>query len=1096
MSLAWNHAPNRSMVFSLRAARPSSRSLRKGCFYSTYFRPIYPKYHDSPTTAFLCQSDSIRSLDADTSSCEFWCSARLLQSRLNQPVLPLTNIPEPWEAITNCGRDNHAAVSNTVRPPQTKRPQKKSARNQRLLQNGSTDKKRGVLNWAQSREPSPSEYLIDTLQNMALSSRGAHGGSWTLCGRSQSPLMAPLTKKERMAFKQASRGSLQEIVADYIQHVEPVLHKWEGLDLSDPALSEIHDVLRSTFHEDYIAFLNTRGYDITDVMAWAWVLGSSTTYEACLRIFLLEADQVVGKSHRPQRIPPFIPLMLLRQDLDLKTFRLLLVYSLHVITGQPIPPLDYSLNTVSSDVPNCPQNSGTAVGNRWIDSSMCSIFVVRLFSHARRLWPEAQLPIAQAFAVYVRAPTKNLGSRFVTEKLNMCLRLLSLPSGPRPFVSASVRQQAQFELLKAMADKIPVSPVTRRGYQGLVAVQLAHKKTAAERESAELKAPSWPPWKEARSGIDSQKGIDGMKSRAMRVMSQMREAGYPHSLWEKATSILAGWDTDNSPTTQTRALVRPPEALRGSAQERNHHAIWEARIRSTRTVREAWACFLAYESQGLPPHSAVYIAMGEKLIFKRKAENRAKIELDHHSLALPGDGLEVFPEPSSARDWIYTPTEPPTLSEFLKRMLSLGIRPSGRFLAFLLHHAPSFRVGLDCLNCSDLSNQQLRALFTLEEISENDTEHRKALDELPEYLFSAFVRFLCRFSVVAKQSLRIGDNATADAFPIIAGSWAKAPQQIPTLFSYTDKRGRPKKAWYSKLLSHAVRLLQKRDSQYPQGWVQLLAGLHSTRILGDPRQMDQHTQMVLSWHEILEALRWMEDRDVEMVPDGFQVLCHSFSSAVTAGVRDPAALDKALGILADAAERKTIHAESASPTFEDMVNNGLITLKSQFDRLVRLDPKTPSLFESLRLSLENRSVSQVTVPPLAHVPPPAVLHAFVRSIGLAEDSDGLLSLLRWMSQHALTLKQTSDEYLNGDVMMRRTLVAVRLFLEGYWERRRSAPKAYGVGYTFPGTTNNSDEPTLADSILQEAYDIVTATEIWGPWPSDEEVWDYLNHGKP
>ncbi|KAL4785700.1 hypothetical protein BJX76DRAFT_324053 [Aspergillus varians] len=1098
MSSVWNHAPYRSMVVSLRAAHFSGRSFRKGCSYSTSLRPLYARSLDSPANAFLAPSNSKQlgssihgeGDSVDTSSCEFWCSSRLIQSHLNQEAFPLTKPLEPWTPIPGCRRQIHDADSSPTRLSEPLRIDRRS-----LQGNNSPSGDLRTSNKPVYANPSPSDYLIDTIQNMVFSSPGTQVRNWTFSGKSQESLIAPLTSKQRLALERAQKVSLQKITADYLRIVDPVLRRWKDLGISSPplAVSELDGALLSMLCDDDIAYLASRQYSITDLMAWVWVLKSNTAYEATLRIFALEADRAAKETGCRPSVPDFIPLMLLRQEIDLKTFRLLLVYSLHIITGRPVPRLDYSLHTMSNDaISNRLHNFDRIDSMPSINSNTCAIFIVRLLFHARRLWPEAQLSIAQAFAFYIRT-SECKGNNFVTEKLNKFLRLLSLPPGPRPFVSASVRQQAQFELLKAMADKNPVSPVTRRGYQGLVAVQLAHKKTATERESAELKTPSWPPWKEERSGIDSDKGVEGTKSRAMRVMSQMREAGYPHSLWEEVTGILAGWDTDNSPTIQTRTLTRPPEHLRGNSGRKNHRAIWEARIRSTRTVREAWACFVAYESRGLPPHASIYVAMGEKLVFEKKARNK---QPDQSRRALPGDGPEVFPEPASARDWIYTPTEPPTLSVFLKKMLSQGIRPSGRFLASLLHHAPSFRVGLDCLNCSDLANQQLRVLFSFgKEISDTDVEAKRALDELPEYLVSAFIRFLCRFSVVAKHSLRIDDLTTADAFPIIANNWAGHLPHIPTLYAYTDKERNPRKAWYLKLLSHAIRLLRKRDSPNPQGWVQLLAGLRSTRILGDPSKISGHTQAILAWHEILEIVKWLDERNIEMGPDGFQILCHSFSGAVAAGVKDQDSMDKALEILATAVHRNAIRPNLAPPSFEDMVQVGLTTLKRQFDRLVLLDPKTSPLFEDLKKSLDEQTESQVTVPTLPHVPPPAILHAFVRSLGLAEDSEGLLSLLRWMSLHALTLKQTSDEYSNGSMMMRRTIVAVRMFLEGYWGRRWSAPGAYES--EFPGyvTQGGSGMPTFSDPTLQEAYDIVTETEVWGPWPSDEEVWDYFVHGK-
>lgn len=1051
---------------------------------------------DSSTDAFLSPSSPtqrdavIHGKDdwAHPSSCEFWCTSRLTQSRLNKQSLPLAKVLEPWAPVHERGGGLDDADQSPTRVSQSRRAHRRNSQKNDLTIDGPETPKKML-----PRIQGPSDYLIDTIQNRALSSTNPDDSNWTFSGKSRTPLRAPLTWHQRRALQRTQETSLQKITADYIDLVEPALRGRNNATFYDPSLPALEPDynLQSMLCGNYIDYLAARQYNFTDVMAWAWVLTSNTTYEATLRIYFLEADWGDKATASRPSVPTFIPLLLLLQEIDLKTFRLLLVYCLHIVAGRPVPHLDHSFHSISNHAISKHLHNLTHTKSiPSVDHSTCAKFVVRLLSHARRLWPEAQLPIAQAFAFHLRT-TKSKGTSFVTKKLNKFIRLLSLPSGPRPFVTASIQQQAQFELLKAVADKYTVSPITRRGYQGLASVQLAHKKTAAERESAELKTPSWPPWKEERSGIDSDKGMEGMRSRAIRVISQMREAGYPYSLWEEVSGIYAGWDTDNSPTIQTRTLARPPEHLRGKSGNQGHHAIWEARIRATRTVREAWACFTAYESWGHTPHASVYVAMGEKLVFETKA---AREKSDQPRFSLPGDGPEVFPEPASARDWIYTPTEPPTLSAFLKTMLSQGFRPSGRFLALLLHNAPAFHVGLDCLNCSDLTNQQLRVLFSFgDEIPDNDAEAQRALDELPEYIVSAFIRFLCRFSVVTRQSPRIDNITTADAFPIITNNWPASPSDIPTLFAYTDKHRHRRKGWYSKLLSHAIRLLQKRNSSNPQGWVQLLAGLRSTRILGGSSNINRHTQMVLAWHEILVALNWLDERNIEIGPEGFQILCTSFSKAMVAGVKDQKSTEKGLGILATAAQGNVLHPELVPLSFEDMVEHGLETLKSQFDRLVLLDPKTSPIFESFRLSLEGQTESQVSVPTLAHAPSPPVLHAFVRSLGLAEDSEGLLNLLRWMSQHSLALKQMSDEYSNGSIMMRRTIVAVRMFLEGYWGRRPLAPAQYQSGFTDHAIPSEFNRPTFSDPTLQEAYDIIATTELWGPWPSDEEVWDYLAH---
>ncbi|KAL4795535.1 hypothetical protein BDV19DRAFT_362763 [Aspergillus venezuelensis] len=1084
MSSVWNHVPNHQMVAFVRAAQSSSRSFRKGCHYSTSFRPIHVESLDLSANASVRSQNLSRPRmvipgPTDTSSCEFWCSSRLILSRLNQQSQPSGGIAEPWVPILGQGGngDVHSGAFGPCKHPR--------ADGQSLQENGYFNRTPNVSH--QPLQPTPADYLIDTLQRTASRRRRDEPTNWTLSGRSRKHLITPLTLQQRQNFmKRAQKQSLPIILENYIRFVDGPLRKCAIRDVPSDA-EHLDKALQKILRGGFVDSLEHREYYITDLVSWTWVLKSRTVYEATLRIYFLEAEAASEGTGSRKSVPVFVPLMLLRQELDLRTFRLLLVYTLHIISGTPLPRLDHALHTTSNE--HVPDDLLHHDGTLSIDPHTCAALAARLLSHARRLWPEAQLPIAQAFSVYLRT-SGTTKSNFVAKKLNRFIQLLSLPSGPRPFVSASIRQEAQFELLKAMATMSPVLHVTRRGYQGLAAVQLAHRKTAAEREYAELQTPSWPPWKEERSGMDSNKGAEGRHSRAMRVMSQMREAGYSHSLWEEVAGIMAGWDTDHSPTIQTRALVRQPGNLKGRPGREKHHAIWEARIRSTRTLREAWACFLAYESHGHSPHSSVYAAMGEKLIY---GEDLSEKKIAKASAALPGDGPEVYPEPASARDWIYTSERPPTLHIFLKRMLSHGIRPSGRFLALLLQHAPSFRVGLDCLSCSDLTNQQLRVLFSFgETIPHHDVESQKALDEIPEYLFSAFIRFLCRFSVIQS---RIRDFTSADAFPIITNKWAGPQPQVPTLFAYgASKQRNPSKSWYSKLLSHAIRLLRKRDSSNPQGWLQLLKGLRSIRILGNASTLN-NTQRILAWHEVMEVSKWMGERNIETGSDGVLVVCHSFSNAVAAAIKDPNSMERALKVL-HAAEGEA--AEFGPQDLEDMVQVGLSTLKGQFDRLVFGDSKTSSLFDSLRLFLEQQTDSQVTVPALPDVPSPAVLHAFVRCLGLAEDSEGLLSLLRWMSEHASTLKQTSDEHLNGDIMMRRTIVATRMFLEGYWGTNSRHAQPSEDEMDEPDTMEDitpaeHDMPTFWNTNLQEAYDIVTMTEIWGPWPSDEEVLDYLAH---
>lgn len=965
----------------------------------------------------------------------------------------------------------------------------------------------------------PTEILIAALQGTGLKLDLGEPPRWTTDLSWVSPDKPTLNARRRNSgvirtSKQSARISFQTILAEYISIVDPLIQKMTISTMDDPLAStlQLDEALIKAFGQEHMEYLDSRGYCIADVVAWAWILKTECSYEASLRLFMLEDSYRLEKNRAPKRVPPFIPLFLLRRrHLDPKAYRLLLLYCLHLISGRPVPAIQTALSKpfdcMHPDARPKPQEFESQ-----LDPTMCMTFVVRLLRHARQVWPSAQLSIARAFASFLTSLSIDGKSEdavqrlntFRANKFNACLWLLSLPSKLDPFTSASIQQRAQFELLKAMASHHPALPVTRRGYQGIIAIQVAHKKTPAERLSAELKAASWPPWKEGKLGMDSSRGNEGMKSRAIQVISQMKEAGYSHSRWEEVAAILAGWDTDRSPTIQTRALMPRPHVLRGSQRSSpDHPVIWAARIRATRTVREAWACFLTYHDQGHPPHKAVYFAMAQKLAFRKKAiENN----LEQSSLALPGDGPEVFPEPSSSRDVIYVHTEPPTLDDLLKKMLSDGIRPSGRFLAMLLESASSFTSGMNYIRYSDLPDKQAQALCTIWP-SEPDYENAGHVDELPEYLFSSFIRFLCKFSYFDPLYRAKRDFRTSDLFPIVMQN-NRLLRPTSSLLSY-DQTSQDNHIHHPRTLAHAVHLVRARRPKHPPAWIALLSALSNDRISIRYHNMNQTVQRILAWYEVLEISEQAREDDIELGTRGFHVLCTTFAKAVASGIKHPHAAEEALEIVQEQA--KYGDAALSRPkcdTFEQMVYSGLDVLKHCFDRIV-LPGSTSISIDMKDLDYHDESEdSQISTPAMLQVPSPAVLHAFVRALGIAEDYDGLLDLLRWMSRSAPTLKDAADELLNGERMMRRTLVAVRVFLEGYWETGSSRYLNHhhhvvtehvrsGLGFEKQYSVSNAERQLeFSDPYVQEAYDIIEQTELWGPWPTDDEVQEYVLRDPP
>ncbi|OJK05145.1 hypothetical protein ASPACDRAFT_1852092 [Aspergillus aculeatus ATCC 16872] len=895
-------------------------------------------------------------------------------------------------------------------------------------------------------------------------------------------------------YKGFHRITLQEIVADYIRKVSPLLDRFgvQCKELLDPGpqhflqyskkLKGLHEELERVFCEANIEKLASRGYAAADVVKWAWVLKSETPYEACLRILLADTDQYSAQSSPSGRVPPFIALLILRQGLDVRTFRLLLHYSLDLLTGQYVRlPNNLSQDTTTKRISNEKIVFGKT--KPLINFEMCSTFVIRLLHHARQLWPEAQLAIIQAFAFYLNTLEKSRPKykrsedklhALLVDRCNTVLRLLSLPSRREPFLSVSFQQRAQLELLRAMAAFQPALPVTKRGYQSLVAVQLAHRKTEAERQSAELKAPSWPPWKENKLGYDVDRGLQGRKSRAMRVLVQKLEAGYSSSAWDNMSRILAGWDTDGSPTIQTRSFgLSRPEILGRFPAHSDHYKLWEARIRATRTVREAWACFLSYQEKGLRPHGAIYAAMAEKLIQRDRTSSS-----DDNSMALPGDGLEVFPEPLSARDLIYVPSEPPTLNNLLHMMLSQSIRPSGRFLALLLRHAPTFHAGLEYLCCSNLTDEQLGALCI---DWGSDFRHpnwlKTGLNELSDFLVASFVKFLCSFGSRTYLPLLQPTLPPSDLFPLrLEGKRMLEP------LVYQMRKERPvPSGGHRRALPHVIDLLRARASQPPQAWIHVLSAV----IERSPHGSSAPAKPVAAWFKAQLLMRWMDHRQIDTGLEGFNILCQAFSRVLMIR-KYHAVMEEGLDFVSKMALSGQLGLHGlVLPRPEDVVSNGLNFLKQQFDKCVLGDPQLSSLLEHSSSSIQLATDSQVTLPPMFHVPSPAVLHLFVRTLGIAEDSDGLLSLLRWMKQHELTLKEKYDQLLNGDRMMRRVIVAFRVFLEGSRKGRRTSVQQED------GDHIDSTRLELSDSHLQEAYEIITSSQVWGSWPTDEEFKKYI-----
>ncbi|KAI5290256.1 hypothetical protein KEM54_002035, partial [Ascosphaera aggregata] len=499
------------------------------------------------------------------------------------------------------------------------------------------------------------------------------------------------------------RLSYPTIVAAYIRKVDPLLRRNpdidsdEETDPNDEQLSKLELALLDVFNDKTLKYLSDRGYSPADVVRWAWILTAGSSLRSVRRYDALEKERLNGNrqwesssSSKQQSIPPFILLFILRQeDICAHALQYLIIHTSNLLHHSAALAQAEKKSNNSIDKPPW---------NPFINTDSVMMFIIRLMRASRAVWPSAFLSTAHIFTSILghKPMTEYYGSemhrdlrRRLVLQYNKILNLISLPCNINPFHSNTIQQRAQFHLLREMTEFNPPLIVNRMGFQAITRVQITHAKTESERDWAMSQLKSWPPWKEPRLGIDPIKG-EGSESRAARAIGYMTSAGYSLSIFDQAARIVAGWDTDMTPTVQTRTISRRASTFELKHGELNPR-VWAARIRATRTLKEAWACFLSFEDSGAKAHNDVYFAMAEKIVYHGKTLDEPK-RLD--TTALPGDMKEVVPEPRSPRDVTYTRREPPTLSQLLMhKMLAHNLRLSDRFLCLVLENAHSIEFG-------------------------------------------------------------------------------------------------------------------------------------------------------------------------------------------------------------------------------------------------------------------------------------------------------------------------------------------------------------------------------------------------------------------
>jgi hypothetical protein len=793
---------------------------------------------------------------------------------------------------------------------------------------------------------------------------------------------APSSLKNKSADTQPV--SLYSILARYLQHY------------TNPSSPEY----RFEYTAQEVALLRRKGFVKASVEKWAASLLHSKSL-AAVRIF-----------EDGNEAPPFFLLLLLlrRRHMGAFAFGVLLRHVEHRIKTKPLA---------------------------W---SALKILSVRLIRHARKVWPESIPWIASTFAAQatellgVGEDSKSLSHRAIsdiTRFSNIFLLLLSLPANIYPVLAARYQEKAQFQILQFMAGCTPAIIVTRLGFRSVARNQLAHVKTAQEREWAELKGPAWPPWKESRTAMDEDKSHEFGTSRASKILLRMYEAGYRGRMWEDMAELYAGWDTDYSPTIQTRTSL-PHFTSQFRDEKHVSNLIWAGRVRTTRTRREAWACFLAYEESGFPASQEVYLAMFEKLYYpesKRLNKQNPQADLDesmkvdeehgHTNInLLPGDMKEVLPDPTSPLHYIYLSKPIPTIGELCHRMYERSIRPSNRLLAFLLETASSFDAAMDILEAAreDFNGAVGRLLSGQHEL-------HSSVDAVPGFFFAAFVRCLCRF-----------------------GHFYYPPMERPGFLSpgrhsHQLKHNKQYRLEYAEAL-----LLHYRPLHRPAWTAYMEKVLRSNFFMYQSQEHMPQGRGITRYEITWKLIKSMELIDLDVDDQVFGFVCTAATYAAQA------------------------------------VNNG--TASAEETRHLRLtaSPRLRKLFHTLvgaNIDARNVKISSSSeelngIPP--HIPGPAELHAYVRALGMLRDYEGLYSFSSWLTMHHAQVTARAEAQHSGSKLLFRMLVALRAAVTGCLE------------------STNKSHNKASDELVQLIRHQVESIGGFGGWPTHDDVEMYVKGG--
>ncbi|ESZ96174.1 hypothetical protein SBOR_3449 [Sclerotinia borealis F-4128] len=721
--------------------------------------------------------------------------------------------------------------------------------------------------------------------------------------------------------------------------------------------------------------------------------------------WILQGQHLDEKAKRffssPSRKPTFILLEILRHDIEhVETFRSLLVYTwaqFFSVNSQECVGGSWSGVSESLFEEEADDSDNLLpFSSPGMEGTTFKVLISRLLYQARRLLPSAVFPISHMIPPY-----------FFHHLNHGLLHVLSLPSRLEPLRSMGHNWHAQRVLLRLANRTSPPLIIDRLGYQSVQAVLLASQKTKEESRLAMLQARDWPPWRVDQDGMDAQRSSDEDMSRIVFAIRQMKQAGYSSSSNTHVYGILGGQEDDGTPTIHTRSMskahIRRQRSLVKLSPLNPH--VWSARIKATRDVQEAWSAFKNFRHQGGTPTPSVYLAVMEKI----EAENK-RIGQSRMVDVLPGEGKEVLPPFSDNFSAFYKEElrPPSTIDSLYETMISSGIHPDSDCLRFMVSHARGIPDGIKYLR--DSAQRDTFLDYLIGQVPDPPAKFTSAETRI----IHAFVALLCRCA--DKLAPRAPSNSDFSMFQDFKGLHESSlniindinadgvmPQTLP----------RSKKSGINPL-SHTLELIRTSQTKYRPTWYAVFDALARPGIIIDPNIIGDPQDDVNSWRISVATLQDFHDAGLELDPKGFQLICRCLEKAMLATSRT-----------------------DEEPLFVDAIH----LVKGEFAKLSSATTKCLGL-SALSYNLNG-----------------AILHAYIRVLGLSKDFNGIQAVVEWMILHHKSLLTEARWSRNGHELLRRTLIAIKVFCNG---------------------TSHEDQ----------ARELVESVEGW-TWPSDEDAIAYI-----